>query len=256
MNTLYLICSHSCLSQMEVPYLLNNSPMLHGESQAGEHWASYELDGKEVDHEPGPLGKIRVHDDYWNISDEDREWYNYDVRNTMEISTEQLDGLLNLVKDKSIAVLLHAQNYEDIWKWSRNLPVMMIRTSVDSWDGDIVSWAAREYNYLMEDDRNANYSDDDHSWPGVETIVDNFISKKKFNNGIYDENSPHDHGDILLHQSQWSTMSGLNTLWNCVGIESPDQNWIHQYYEDFQQHQEINEELAKELTDAYNKRQQ
>jgi hypothetical protein len=51
-------------------------------------------------------------------------------------------------------------------------------------------------------------------------------------------------------------MSGLNTLWNCVGIESPDQNWIHQYYEDFQQHQEINEELAKELTDAYNKRQQ
>ena len=162
MNTLYLICSHSCLSQMEVPYLLNNSPMLHGESQAGEHWASYELDGKEVDHEPGPLGKIRVHDDYWNISDEDREWYNYDVRNTMEISTEQLDGLLNLVKDKSIAVLLHAQNYEDIWKWSRNLPVMMIRTSVDSWDGDIVSWAAREYNYLMEDDRNANYSDDDH----------------------------------------------------------------------------------------------
>ena len=100
MNTLYLICSHSCLSQMEVPYLLNNSPMLHGESQAGEHWASYELDGKEVDHEPGPLGKIRVHDDYWNISDEDREWYNYDIRNTMEISTEQLDGLLNLIKDK------------------------------------------------------------------------------------------------------------------------------------------------------------
>ena len=53
MNTLYLICSHSCMSQMEVPYLLNNSPMLHGESQAGEHWASYELNGKQVDHEPG-----------------------------------------------------------------------------------------------------------------------------------------------------------------------------------------------------------
>ena len=224
MNTLYLICSHSCLSQMEVPYLLNNSPMLHGESQAGEHWATYELDGKEIDHEPGQLGKIRVHDDYWNISEEDKEWYNYDVRNTMEISTEQLDGLLNLIKDKNIAVLLHAQNYQDIWKWSRNLPVIMIRTSVDNWDGDIVSWAAREYNYLMEDDRNANYSNDDHSWPGVETIVDNFISKK--------------------------------TLWDSVGIEEPDQEWIHKYYDDFQSHQEIDRELAKELTDAYNKRQQ
>ena len=152
--------------------------------------------------------------------------------------------------------MLHAQNYEDIWQWSRNLPVIMIRTSVDNWDGDIVSWAAREYNYLMEDDRNANYSDDDHSWPGIETIVDNFISKKQFNNGVHDEDAPHNHGDILLQQSQWSTMSGLNTLWDSVGIDKPDQNWIHQYYEDFQNHQEINQELAKELTDAYHKRQQ
>ena len=256
MNTLYLICSHSCLSQMEVPYLLNNSPMLHGESQAGEHWATYELDGKEIDHEPGQLGKIRVHDDYWNISDEDREWYNYNVRNTIEISTEQLDGLLNLIKDKSISVLLHAQNYQDIWKWSRNLPVIMIRTSVDNWDGDIVSWAAREYNYLMEDDVNANYSDDDHSWPGVETIVDNFISKKKFNNGVYNETEPYNHGDISLYQSQWSTITGLKTLWDSVGIEAPDQEWIHKYYDDFQSHQEIDRALAKELTDAYNKRQQ
>ena len=66
MNTLYLICSHSCLSQMEIPYLLNNSPMLHGESQAGEHWASYELDGKEVDLTPAPE---RIKDpDGWRIS--------------------------------------------------------------------------------------------------------------------------------------------------------------------------------------------
>ena len=108
----------------------------------------------------------------------------------------------------------------------------------------------------MEDDRNANYSDDDHSWPGIETIVDNFISKKQFNNGVHDEDAPHNHGDILLQQSQWSTMSGLNTLWDSVGIDKPDQNWIHQYYEDFQNHQEINQELAKELTDAYHKRQQ
>jgi hypothetical protein len=234
---------------MEVPYLLNNSPMLHGESQAGEHWASYELNGQEIDHEPGNLGKIRVHDDYWNISEQDKQWYNYNVRNTMNISNDQLDGLLNLIETKSIAVLLHAQNYNDIWKWSRGIPVILIRTKIDEWEGNIVSWAAREYNYLMEDDRNANYSNDDHTWKPTEEIVDNFIAKKQFNNEI-DEDS----GDIILGQSQWSTIDGLNTLWDTVGIDSPDQNWIHQYYEDFQNHQEINQELAKEITDAYNKR--
>ncbi len=249
MNTLYLICSHSCMSQMEVPYLLNNSPMLHGESQAGEHWASYELNGKQIDHEPGELGKIRVHDDYWNISDEDSKWYNYDVRNTMEITTEQLDGLLNLIKSKSIAVLLHAQNYDHIWKWSRILPVMLIRTAIDEWDGNIVSWAAREYNYLMEDAPNNNHSGYDHTWPGVDTIVKEYNSKREYNNNI-DECE----GDIILKQSQWSTLEGLNTLWNTVGIDTPDQNWIHQYYEDFQNHQEIETELAKELTDAYHTR--
>ena len=249
MNTLYLVCSHSCISQMEVPYLLNNSPMLHGESQAGEHWASYELNGQEIDHEPGNLGKIRVHDDYWNISEQDKQWYNYNVRNTMNISNDQLDGLLNLIETKSIAVLLHAQNYNDIWKWSRGIPVILIRTKIDEWEGNIVSRAAREYNYLMEDDRNANYSNDDHTWKPTEEIVDNFIAKKQFNNEI-DEDS----GDIILGQSQWSTIDGLNTLWDTVGIDSPDQNWIHQYYEDFQNHQEINQELAKEITDAYNKR--
>ena len=250
MNTLYLICSHSCISQMEVPYLLNNSPMLHGESQAGEHWASYELNGKQVDHEPGELGKIRVHDDYWNISDEDKEWYNYDVRNAMSISKEQLNGLLKLIENKSISVLLHAQNYKDIWRWSRGLPVLLIRTAIDEWDGNIVSWAAREYNYLMEDDSNNNHSGYDHTWPGVDTIVNEYNSKKIYNNNI-DEVE----GDIILNQSQWSTLEGLNTLWNTVGIETPDQNWIHQYYEDFQNHQEIETELAKELTDAYNARQ-
>ena len=60
MNTLYLVVSRSCINQMEIPYLLNNSPDLHGESSPGQHWAGYELDGNPIDHEPGPLGKVRV----------------------------------------------------------------------------------------------------------------------------------------------------------------------------------------------------
>ena len=89
---------------------------------------------------------------------------------------------------------------------------VMIRTRIDEWDGDIVSWAAREYNYLMEDDKNANYSEDDSvGYRGVETIVDNFIARKKFTNDI-DEDNP---GDVLLEQSQWTTLNGLDTLWDC-----------------------------------------
>ena len=252
MNTLYLICSHSCMSLMEVPYLLNNSSMLHGNSTAGEHWAGYELNGEQIDHEPGPLGKIRVHDDYWNISDEDSKWYNYDVRNTMEITKEQVDGLSNLITDKSIAILLHAQNYEDIFAWTRGLPVLLVRTAIDEWDGNIVSWTAREYNYLMEDDKNANYSGYDHTWPGIDTIVDRYATSKKYSCETGDNPT----SDLVLNQSQWLTLAGLNTLWDSVGIDAPDQAWIDAYYKDYQEHQEINAELAKELTDAYNARPQ
>ena len=251
MNTLYLVCSHSCLSQMEVPYLLNNSPNLHGTSQAGEHWATYELDGKSIDHEPGILGKIRVHDDYWNIEGADSQYYNHEVRNTMKITIPQLDGLLNLIKNKSIAVLLHAQNYHEIWKWSRGIPVIMIRTAIDEWDGNIVHWAAREYNTLMLDSNNNNNSTENHSWPGVNEVVDAFVNKKAYNNLIDDCE-----GDIILKQSQWTTLEGLDTLWKTVGIDAPDQNWINQYYEDFQNHQEIDQKVATELIIEYNRRSQ
>ena len=68
--------------------------------------------------------------------------------------------------------------------------------------------------------------------------------------GIDDEEN-----DRILKQSQWTTLDGLSTIWDSIGIDSPDQNWIQQYHEDYANHQEINLELAKELTDAYNKRQ-
>ena len=51
-------------------------------------------------------------------------------------------------------------------------------------------------------------------------------------------------------------MEGLDTLWNTVGVNNPDQNWINQYYEDFQNHQEIDQTVATELTNEYNRRSQ
>ena len=125
----------------------------------------------------------------------------------------------------------------------------MIRTSIDEWNGNIVHWASREYNDLMLDSKNNNNSTDSHTWPGVKEVVDKFKSKKSYNNLIDDCE-----GDIILKQSQWTTPEGLDTLWKTVGITPPDQNWISQYYDDFQNHQEIDQRVATELTNEYNRR--
>ena len=246
MNTLYLVCSHSCMSQMEIPYLLNNSPDLFGESKAGEHYAMYELDGEPIDHEPGPLGKVRVHDDYWNIIDEDNQWYNFDVRNALKITEEQLDGLLNLIEDKNIAVLLHAHNLEDIWAWSRAKPVIAINATIGDWDKNIEYWAMREYNYLMEDDRNANYSEAEHAWPGCLAVAEHFIARMHMDNEWAEKDA-----DRVITQVDWQRQPEIYNLWEKVGIASPSKEWIDAYVEDFQAHQEYNLDLLAELRETY-----
>lgn len=246
MHTLYLVVSQSCINQMEIPYLLNNSPDLHGTSGPGQHWATYELDGKQVDHEPGPLGKIRVHDDYWNLDDEDKEWYNFDIRNTMEITTEQLDGLLNISNKYSIALLLHAQNYNDVWKWSRSHNVIIVNPIISQWKDAVHTWAAREYNYLMEDDKNANFSGYDHVWPGTQEVAEKFVERMDYDSEIKELLS-----DRLIKQPQWMTTPEIYTLWDSIGITSPTKEWIDSYINDYNEHQEYDIDAVNELKDAY-----
>lgn len=246
MNTLYLVCSQSCINQMEIPYLLNNSPDLHGNSSAGENWAGYELDGIEIDHEPGPLGKIRVHDDYWNLDNEDKQWYNFEIRNTMHLTEEQFLGLLNISNKYSIALLLHAQNLEDIWRWSRNHPVLLINPIISEWEENIETWAPREYNYLMEDDRNANYSGYDHHWPGYNAIAQKFVERMKYDNEIAKYYS-----DRLIRQPQWMRKPDIYTLWDTVGIEPPSKEWIDAYVDDYKSKQELDLEKLALLREAY-----
>lgn len=245
-NTLYLVCSHSCMNQMEIPYLLNNSPELRGESGPGQHWAGYELNGEPIDHEPGPLGKVRVHDDYWNLDWEDQKWYNFEVRNALEVTEEQLDGLLNISAKGNIALLLHAHNLDDVWRWSRDKAVIVINAVIGGWDQDIETWAAREYNYLMEDERNANYSGYDHHWPGCDKVAEAFVARMHLDA----EWAKHD-ADRLIKQPQWMRAPEIHTLWETVGIEPPAPEWIEAYLKDYAEHQEHNVELEKELRDAY-----
>jgi hypothetical protein len=231
---------------MEIPYLLNNSPDLHGKSGPGEHWAGYELNGEEVDHEAGPLGKIRVHDDYWNLDDDDKKWYNYDIRNEMKISEEQLNGLLNISNRYSIALLLHAQNFEEVWKWSRTQNVIIVNPIISQWSEAVQTWAAREYNYLMEDEKNANFSGYDHVWPGTQEVAKMFVERMKYDNVISGRDT-----DRLITQPQWMTTPEIYTLWESVGIESPSREWIDAYIKDYNEHQEYDINKVNQLKDAY-----
>lgn len=244
---LYLVCSHSCMSQMEIPYLLNNSPDLHGTSSVGQHWATYQLAGEVVDGETGPLGTVRVHDDYWNLTAADRNWYNFQVRNQLNISVQQLDGLLNISQAHgNIALLLHAHNVADIYHWSRDHNVTVITTSIGEWESDIEYWAMREFNQIMQDDRNANHSTADHSWPGISGIVQAYLHRRNV-----DQHWQSLPCDVHLQQSQWQRMPDLYQLWDLVGITAPYTNWITDYYQEFQERQQYNTELLHQLRHAY-----
>ena len=247
MNTLYLVCSHSCMAQMEIPYLLNNSPELFGSSKAGEDYATYSLNGKDIDHEPGILGKVRCHDDYWNLDEYEKQYYNFEVRNTLEIREDQLDGLTNIQKNKSVALLLHAHNLKDIWKWSRKNYAIVINASIGDWDMNIENWAMREYNDIMEDDRNANYSGVDHSWPGAKKVAENFVHRMNMDKNwveYYDY-------DFSIQQKDWMQTPDIYNLWDKVNLTPPDKQWIDNYITDIKSKQEYNVELLNEIRLEY-----
>ena len=87
MNTLYLVCTNGVENNLAVCNKIN---------------CSAELSTLE------------------NLSDYDKQYYNDEVRNEIEIREDQLDALLNIINDKSIAVELNAKNIQDIFLWSRN----------------------------------------------------------------------------------------------------------------------------------------
>jgi hypothetical protein len=168
----------------------------------------------------------------------------------MHISEEQLNGLLNISKKYSIALLLHAQNYDDIWSWSRTQNVIIVNPVISHWEENVNTWAAREYNYLMEDDRNANFSGVDHVWPGTNEVAKTFIERMKFDDDIATWNC-----DRLIKQPQWMRTPEIYTLWKSAGLESPSTEWIDNYIADYTAHQEHEQTLINELKEAYNARQ-
>lgn len=246
-SKLYLICSHSCMSQMEIPFLLNNSPDVRESIDPDSCWATYELNNIEIDHEPGIFGKVRVHDDYWNIDDDGREFYNYEVRNTMHITSDQLDGLYTLYTQRgTIALLLHAHNTDDIMRWAKDKQVMVITTAIGHWERDIELWAMREFNYLMEDDRNANYSDEDHSTRDLDQIVDAFIHRMHVDKEWRERDS-----DVLLYQTEWQRIPDIYNLWSKVGLTPPPKEWIDKYIETFYNKQQFETSLLYDLREVY-----
>ena len=107
MNTLYLVCTCGVSNDFEICNILNTSPELN---------------------------------DIKNLTDYDKQYYNREIYTELEIREDQLDAMLNITQDKSIALEIHAKNIQDIFMWSRNKFVVVL-TLVD---GDF------EYDVLID----------------------------------------------------------------------------------------------------------
>ena len=249
LQNLYLICSHSCMSQMEVPFLLNNSPNLWGSCDPDENWAEYDLPNlhTSIDCEPGPFGSVRVHDDYWNIPDHLKFAYNFEVRNTLEITNAQLDNLHEIPQYTGpIALLLHAHNTDLVYEWTQKHNATLITTAIGRWHHDIEMWAMREYNLVMEDPENANFSKADHHMEDLDQVVEAFIHRMHIDKEWRQKKS-----DLLLIQRDWQDPLRIPNLWNTMGFDSPSADWINKYCEVFWQGQHMNTELTDKLRKKY-----
>ena len=252
---LYLILSPSCLSQMEVPYLINNSPDFMGEQPHDLHWASYEINGNTVDGEYGHFGTVRVHDDYWNIDNEDKQFYNFNIRNSMELSYEDYIALEKHFTNKynNISLLLHADNIEEIYAWCNNTKVIIIGAAMGSWFNDLEYWAMREFNTVMEDDRNANYSDNNHVFINNDDVLDRFWHRKEAD--LSWRNRISSFADITLWQSDWCQFENISRIYQYLGITPPSRKWIKTYYTVFQDKQDYAVENLVALRKSYNIRE-
>ena len=247
---LYLILSPSCISQMELTYLINCSPDFFGEQPHDKHWATYEINGESVDGEHGHFGTVRVHDDYWHIDDEDRAFYNFDIRNSMELTKSQFDGLLHFIpKYNNIALLLHAQNVEDIWSWSQGHDIRVVCAFMGVWANDLEYWAMREFNDVMTDDANANYSEYEHQMFGYQHVLDSFKHRQQADNEWWKLSINHSHHYIA--QEEWQRLEYIPFVYGKLQIKKPKARWINDYFINFQNHQKYNVENLTTLRNLH-----
>lgn len=103
MNTLYLVCTCGVSNDFEICNILNTSPELT---------------------------------DIKNLTDYDKQYYNEEVYTELEIREDQLDAMLNITQDKSIALEIHAKNIQDVFMWSRDKFVVVLSLVAGDYEYD------------------------------------------------------------------------------------------------------------------------
>ena len=114
MNTLYLICTNGINNNFKVCNIINKSQELQ-----------------------------EIH----QLTAYDKQYYNEEVYTELEIREDQLDAMLNIIQDKSIALEIHAKNIQDVFMWSRDKFVVVLSLV----DGDY------EYDTLINNTYNDIY---------------------------------------------------------------------------------------------------
>lgn len=239
---------------MEIPYLLNNSPDFFGEQPHGLHYAGYSLNGVDVDGESGPFGTVRVHDDYWAIDDEDKEYYNFNIRNQEELTSREYLPLVKHFtgKYKNIALLLHATNIEELCSWYGEYPVFIVSAHMGNWDSNLEYWAMREFNDIMSDEANANYSTETHEFKDLNYVLDRF--EHRINADLDWRSRCSAWAHYSLGQHIWCSESELYNVYNGCRVMQPSAEWMSGYYADLQSKQEYNVPALIQLREAWTKR--
>ena len=79
-------------------------------------------------------------------------------------------------------------------------------------------------------------------------VAQKFISRMQYDSEIAERNS-----DRLIKQPQWMRAPEIYTLWDSVGIEPPQSEWIDAYIDDYNKHQEYDMEMVNQLKDEYDR---
>lgn len=208
MQNIYLVCTRAAISASALTYIINQSPNFY-------NIAHENLWGIETSDQFGTAYTIN---DWWNIPPTFNNIYNFEFRNTNNLTKNQLLDVVEFWDkfdtEKSICLFTHAVNIKEIvdLRNKYSLPITIITTNFGS---EFYKYAdlflKREYNSSMNE-----FESMFMTWKYI------------YENILFNDLNWSEHSDIVLQMSDWLDNK---ELYHILGIEeNKDINlWIKDY---------------------------
>lgn len=149
MKILYLVCTRAAMSGSALTFMINQSRDFYNVTH--EDLWNIEIS----DH----FGEAHIINDWWNIPMQFKPFYTHDIRNTQQLTLEQIqyisDGFQQCEIPCNIAVFTHATNPKEIEQMCKDMPVRVVSTQFGYHFSPYVKmWLKREYNQGMNEYEN------------------------------------------------------------------------------------------------------